>query len=84
MAVLTVTIDVPDSVLRDEPLSAIENRLRLLWALDEIRAGRMTRVGAAAWLSLSLDTFLAQADAHGLPTLDYDPDDLRDELASLS
>jgi hypothetical protein len=52
-------------------------------ALDEIRAGRTTRVQAAAWLGLLLDEFLALADAHGLPAFDYDPDDFKSELASL-
>jgi hypothetical protein len=46
--------------------------------------GRATRVRAAAWLSLPLDDFLALADAHGLAAFDYDPDDFKSELASLT
>jgi hypothetical protein len=86
MAAAEVTINVvlPSAALAQEPAAVIERRLRLLWALDEIRAGRATRVGAAGWLGLPLDEFLALADAHGLPAFDYDPDDFKSELASLT
>jgi hypothetical protein len=86
MAAAEVPINVvlPSAALAQEPAAVIERRLRLLWALDEIRAGRATRVGAAGWLGLPLDEFLALADAHGLPAFDYDPDDFKSELASLT
>jgi hypothetical protein len=82
-AEVTIPVALPSAALAHEPAPAIERRLRLLWALDEIRAGRTTRVRAAAWLSLPLDDFLALADAHGLAAFDYDPDDFKSELASL-
>ncbi len=83
MAYVTLSITLPDSAIAREAPAALEGRLRLLWALDEIRAGRMTRVGAAAWLGLGLDDFLARADAHGLPAMDYDLRDFADELAAI-
>jgi hypothetical protein len=83
-AEVTIPVALPSAALVHEPAAAIERRLRLLWALDEIRAGRTTRVRAAAWLSLPLDDFLALADAHGLAAFDYDPDDFKsdDEVRS--
>ena len=83
-AEVTINVALPSAALADEPAAAVERRLRLLWALDEIRAGRTTRVRAAGWLGLPLDEFLALADAHGLPAFDYDPDDFKSELASLT
>lgn len=83
MSDITVSVALPDSAIAREPTEAIERRLRLLWALDEIRAGRMTRVYAATWLAISLDELLAVAHAHGIAAFDYDPDDFRTELASL-
>jgi hypothetical protein len=81
-AEVTISVALPSGALAHEPVAVIERRLRLLWALDEIRAGRTTR--AAAWLGLPLDEFLTLADAHGLPVFDYDPDDFKSELASLT
>jgi predicted HTH domain antitoxin len=80
---VTIPVALPSTALAEEPAEAIERRLRLLWALDEIRAGRATRVRAATWLGLSIDEFLKLAEAHGLPAFDYDPDDFKSELASL-
>jgi hypothetical protein len=84
MAGLKVSITLPESALEADSVPALEERLKLLWALDEVRAGRMTRVRAAHCLGISLDELLARADAHGLPAFDYDPADFRAELASLS
>jgi hypothetical protein len=86
MAGTEVTIPevLPSTALAHEPAAGIERRLRLLWALDEIRAGRTTRVRAATWLGLPIDEFLALADTHGLAAFDYDPDDFKSELASLT
>jgi hypothetical protein len=74
-AEVTIPVALPSAALAREPAAVIQRRLRLLWALDEIRAGRTTRVRAATWLALSLDEFLAEADAHGLAAFDYDPDE---------
>lgn len=84
MAGLKLSITLPESALEAESVSALEERLKLLWALDEVRAGRMTRVRAAQLLDIGLDDLLARANTHGLPAFDYDPTDFRAELASLS
>ena len=83
-AEVTIAVALPSTAVTHEPPAMIERRLRLLWALDEIREGRTTRVRAAAWLGLPLDEFLALAEARGLPAFDYDADDFKSELASLT
>jgi hypothetical protein len=54
----------------------------LLWALDEVRQGRLTRVRAAHLLGRGLDDFLRVASEHGLNAIDYDLEDFQRELAS--
>jgi hypothetical protein len=51
--------------------------------LDEVRAGRLTRAGAARALGMPLDDFLVLAGQHGLYSIDYDVDDFRRELDDL-
>ena len=77
---VTVTLDLPPDADGDSP-DELARRLRLLWALDEVRQGRMTRVRAAHLVGLSLDDFLRQASNHGLDAIDYDVEDFRTELA---
>ena len=76
---VTVCVDLPQDAGR-EPVEALAGRLRLLWALDEVRQGRMTRARAAQFVGLGLDAFLHEAAAHGIDTIDYDLDDFRQEL----
>jgi hypothetical protein len=78
---VTVTLDLPPDAETESPAELVR-RLQLLWALDEVRQGRLTRLRAAALLGLSLDGFLREASTHGLDAIDYDLDDFRRELAS--
>jgi predicted HTH domain antitoxin len=75
-----VTLDLPPDA-EGEPPDEVARRLTLLWALDEVRQGRMTRLRAASIVGLGLDEFLREASRHGLDAIDYDLDDLRRELA---
>jgi len=77
---VTVTLDLPPDA-EVESLEEIARRLRLLWAIDEVRQGRMTRLRGAKLLELSLDEFLRQASKHGLDAIDHDLEDFRRELA---
>jgi hypothetical protein len=77
---VTVTLDLPPHADAESP-DELVRRLRLLWALDEVRQGRLTRVRAAHVLGLGLDDFLRVATEHGLDAIDYDLDDFRRELA---
>ena len=76
---VTITVDLPPDAVR-EPREALAARLRLLWVVDEVRQGRMTRVRGAQLAGLSLDAFLHEAAAHGVDAIDLDIDDFRQEL----
>ncbi len=77
-----ITVDVP-APLAEQPASVLAERVRLLLLLDEVRAGRLSRAGAAQALGMPLDEFLILAGRHGLYAIDYDLDDFRGELDAL-
>lgn len=78
-----LTIDVPEP-LAGQPRAALADRVRLLLVADEVRAGRLTRAGAARALNMALDDFLIAAGEHGLLAIDYDLDDFRRELDDIT
>jgi len=75
-----VTLHLPPDAEGEAP-DELARRLTLLWALDEVRQGRMTRVRAASIVGLAQDAFLDEASRHGLDAIDYDLEDFRRELA---
>lgn len=77
---VTVTLDLPPDA-DGESADELARRLMLLWALDEVRQGRMTRPRAAKILGLGLDAFSSEASNHGLDAIDYDLQDFQRELA---
>jgi predicted HTH domain antitoxin len=77
-----ITVDVP-APLAGTPAAELAARARLLLVIDEVRAGRLTRGGAARALGVPLDDFLIVAGQHGLYAIDYDLDDLRRELDAI-
>ena len=64
-----------------ESAEELARRLRLLWVLDEVRQGRMTRIRATHLVGLGLEEFLWLQSNHGLDALDYELEDFRSELA---
>lgn len=76
---MQIVVDVPEAVARQDARELAE-RVRLLLIVDEVRAGRLSRAGAARALGVPLDDFMIAAGRHGLNAIDYDPDDFRQEL----
>jgi predicted HTH domain antitoxin len=79
---MEITIAIPDA-LSDRPTEELATRARLLLVIDEVRAGRLTRPGAARALAMTLDEFLVEAGRHGLEAIDYDVEDFARELADI-
>jgi predicted HTH domain antitoxin len=82
MVVMEITVAIPGP-LSDRPTEELATRARLLLVIDEVRAGRLTRAGAARALDMSLDGFLVEAGRHGLEAIDYDVEDFKRELAAI-
>jgi hypothetical protein len=76
---MEITVEIPAPLSRQsrEELAA---RARLLLVIDEVRAGRLTRAGAARALGMTLDDFLIEAGRHGLYAIDQDVEDFKREL----
>jgi predicted HTH domain antitoxin len=82
MVPVEITIAIPGP-LSDRPIDELATRARLLLVIDEVRAGRLTRAGAARALEMSLDAFLVEAGRHGLEAIDYDIEDFKHELGTI-
>jgi hypothetical protein len=78
-----ISVDVPEA-LAGASVSDLVARVRLLLLIDEVRAGRLTRVAAAQALGMTLDDFVIEAGKHGLYAIDYDIEDFRRELDEIS
>ena len=79
---MDIIVEIPGP-LAGEPTEELAKRARLLLVIDEVRAGRLTRAGAAQALDLTLDDFLIEAGRHGLYAIDYDVEDFRQELSAV-
>jgi predicted HTH domain antitoxin len=79
---MEITVEVPGP-LAGRPGDELATRARLLLVIDEVRAGRLTRAGAARALDMPLDEFLGKAGRHGLDAIDYDVEDFKRELATI-
>lgn len=80
--VMQITIKIPEP-LSGQSTDELATRARLLLVIDEVRAGRLTRPGAARALEMTLDDFLIQAGRHGLYAIDYDVEDFKRELDAI-
>jgi predicted HTH domain antitoxin len=80
---MQITVDIP-APLVGQSTEELASRARLLLVIDEVRSGRLTRAGAARALGMMLDDFLIEAGRHGLYAIDYDVDDFKHELDTIT
>jgi len=80
---MQITVEIPTPLV-GQPPEELARRARLLLVVDEVRTGRLTRAGAARALDMTLDDFLIEAGQHGLYAIDYDVDDFKQELESIT
>lgn len=80
---MEITVEIP-APLTGHSSEELARRARLLLVIDEVRVGRLTRAAAARALDMALDDFLVEAGQHGLYAIDYDIDDFKQELGSVS
>jgi hypothetical protein len=79
---MEIIVNIPGP-LSGQPTEELAKRARLLLVIDEVRAGRLTRPGAARALDMTLDDFLIQAGQHGLYAIDHDVEDFKQELGAI-
>ncbi len=80
---MQITVDIP-AALVGQSTEELATRARLLLMIDEVRAGRLTRAGAARALGMTPDDFLIEAGRHGHYAIDYDVDDFKHELDAIT
>ena len=81
---LVVEIPVPSGVRIDGPSDEFARHLRLLWLVDLVRTRAMGPYRAAREAGLPLLEFYKVLQAHRVPTMDIEPEELDAELEMLS
>lgn len=82
-AVLPVTIDVPPEIARGAAPGALADEALRLLVLERFRRRELSAAQCARLLGIGRVPFLELCVAHGIPVIQYDPDDFRRELADI-
>ena len=82
-AVLPVTIDVPPEIARGAAPGALADEALRLLVLERFRRRELSAAQCARLLGIGRVPFLELCVAHGIPVIQYDPDDFRRELANI-
>jgi predicted HTH domain antitoxin len=78
-----ITLEVPDQYLVDRGPAELARRIKLYAALLMFQSKEISAGAAAELAEVDRFTFAAECQKHGIPMVDYPPEDLRAELASL-
>lgn len=80
---MQVTLNVPESYLLDHTPEEWGRRIRLYAALRMFQSGEISAGAAAELAEIDRYTFAEECRRHGVPLIDYPPQDLQTELDSL-
>lgn len=80
---MQITLDVPEQYLLDQSPSELARRIKLYAALLMFHAGELSAGAAAEFAEVDRPTFTAECNRHGIPVVDYPPEELHAELDSL-
>jgi predicted HTH domain antitoxin len=78
-----ITLNVPERYLVAEDPGEFGQRLALSAALWMFRSGELSAGAAAELAGVDRISFAAECQRHGIPVVDYDPQELRAEVESL-
>lgn len=81
---MQIVIDVPDRCFLDEGPPETGRRIKLYTALFMYQSGQLSAGAACELAEVDRYTFLTECNRHGIPSMDYEEDELEDELARLS
>lgn len=79
---MKITLDVPEQYVRMEDSSELGRRVALYAALFMFRSGELSAGAAAEFAGVDRFTFAAECQRHGIPVIDYAPQELQAELDS--
>lgn len=80
---MEITLTVPDTYTIDGTPDEIGRRIKLMAALLMFQTGQLSAGGAAEFADVDRFTFVAECNRLGIPLIDYSPDELENEVASL-
>jgi predicted HTH domain antitoxin len=80
---MQITLNVPEQYLVDRSPAELGQRIKLLAALLMFQSGEMSAGGAAEFADVDRFTFAAECQRHGIPVIDYPPEELERELDGL-
>ncbi len=77
---MNVTVHVPDRYLIDSDPAEFGRRMKLYAALLMFQSGELSGGAAAELAEVDRITFMLECGKHGIPTVDYPPEELEDEV----
>jgi predicted HTH domain antitoxin len=81
---MTVSVELPlaPAELSTPDPAVVEADLRRLWIVEQVRLKRWGVGKGPELAGLARAAFMQVLGAHGVPVIDYDPSELRDERAT--
>jgi predicted HTH domain antitoxin len=80
---MEITLQVPDQYLVQQGPAELGRRIKLYAALLMFQSEELSAGAAAELAEVDRFTFATECQKHGIPLVDYPPEDLRAELAAL-
>ena len=79
---MQINVEVPEQFVLDSSSEELARRLTLYAALRMFQSGEVSAGGAAQFAGVDRFTFAAECKRHGVPLIDYSPDELHLEIGS--
>ena len=79
---MQINVEVPEQFVLESSSDELARRLMLYAALRMFQSGEVSAGGAAHLASVDRFTFAAECKRHGVPLIDYSPDELHSEIES--
>ncbi|UCH93355.1 MAG: UPF0175 family protein [Candidatus Aminicenantes bacterium] len=83
MAMASVRFEIPEEILYalNENITEFALQMRLFTALQLFKKHKLSLGKAAKLAGMDKDQFIVELDRNEIPLIDYDPDELEEELA---
>ena len=80
---MQITLNIPEQYFIDASPLELSRRIKLYAALVMFQSGQLSAGAAAEFAEADRLNFMIECGRHGIPVVDYAPDELESELASL-
>ncbi len=80
---MQITLNIPEQYLVDTNPVELGQRIKLYAALLMFQSGKLSAGAAAEFAGIDRFSFAAECGKHGIPLVDYAPEELQAELESL-